>query len=147
MFHQINAAAPEILKSAAGAALALIAAAILAALKKRIFGGWEVEVTLEGVTLDSEPLSPQDAEKMLLFHRPWWWVLLIGGDPALKKEREVRQILQSAVTPYGNVTGDPRDATTVDATRRRLVVSLQDGVNFQRRGNGPPKPVPAPVKA
>ncbi len=140
MFEMISNAAPEILKSAIGAALALVIAALLAAAKRKIFGRWQVEVQIDGSVVDTEPLSAKDGETMLKFSRPWWLVLLFGGVPTLERTREVRQNLQSAVTPYGVVSGDVRDATTVHAVRRCLVVSLQDGVNFQRRGAAPKKP-------
>lgn len=129
----IFAAIPDILKAAAGAALALVGAAILTHLKKRVFGEWAIEVQIDGGTVDTEPLSLRDGETMLRWDRAWWVILLFGGIPAIKKEREVRQILQSAVTPYGNVTADVRDATRIDPVRRRLVIDLKDGVNFQRR--------------
>lgn len=134
----IFAAIPDVLKATAGTALALVGAAILTHCKKRVFGGWAVEVMVDGELKDTEILSLRDGETMLLWDHAWWRILLFGGIPTVKKEREVRQILQSAVTPYGNVTADVRDATRIDATRRRLVIDLKDGINFQRRA--PAKP-------
>ncbi len=144
MYDQIISALPEILKAAAGALLALATAAVLQALKKRIYGGWSVEVKVGGAVLDTDPISAKDGEVVLEYGRPWWWVLLFGGAPTLRHEREVRQLLQSEVTPFGNVTGDVRDFTSVDADRRTLVIALTEGANFAARpAPKPPAPKPA----
>lgn len=143
MYDQIINGLPEVLKAAAGAALALIAAALLRALKARLYGGWRVEVKVGEVVMDTDPISAKDGEVVLEFARPWWWVLLFGGAPTLRHEREVRQLLQSEVTPFGNVSGDVRDFTMVDADRRMLVINLTEGTNFEPRPVKKPAPKPA----
>lgn len=132
---------PDILSAALGAALALLAQAALSAAKKRIYGGWAVEISIDGAVADEENLSAKDGETVLSYGRPWWFVLLFGGDPTLEQSREVRQLLQSCCTPFGNVQGDVKDYALVDGGRRRIRVELQDGVNFEKRRT-PPKPDP-----
>ncbi|MBP9750386.1 MAG: hypothetical protein KBC95_00915 [Candidatus Peribacteraceae bacterium] len=144
MIQYLADKAPEIIVSFIGTLLALALAATLKRLKKRVYGGWTCELMVDGTVLDTDPLSPEDAEKMLEFKLPWWLVLVFGGTPTLKHEREVRQLLQSEVTPYGQVNGDVRDSTTVNGPRRVLQLTLTTGTNFAPR-QAPKPPAPKPV--
>ena len=131
---------PGILEAALGAARAPVGRAGSTAAKNRLFGGWSVEVEIDGAVVDEEELSAKDGEAMLKFSRPWWLVLLFGGDPVLEMTREVRQNLQSNCTRHGNVIGDVKKYAGLDLSQRKIVIRLKSGATF--KPHAAPKPAP-----
>jgi hypothetical protein len=113
---------------ALGSGAALLAHAGMQMAKKDVFGQWMVRICIDSKHMEDEDenLNSEDAEKMITYDRPWWIVFFFGGNPSLRKDLHVEQLLRRCCESIGRIKGDIRNYVTVDKRRRFININLKE---------------------
>jgi len=112
---------------AIGAGSALVAQALLNAAKKSIFGEWNIEICIDGIVNkeESEKLSSTDAETLIEYDRPWWFVVLFDGKPSLRMNLAAEQLLRRCCDSLGTIKGNIKKYVTVYEIQRLIQIKLK----------------------